>query len=408
MAMLVGHGKHGQQLGEDSLDAVLLGLNRVSTKISSDSSPHVKRRETAWWHLVECDSYLSLLLGLPSFVAPAFLDPERRDIASTGAYRRKLAGIVGTISQRNQATPTSLSSLLLTTTQIDHELENLANSLPSFGWHSVALSDQNTMHTDEIHERVTTHFWYHQAKAYLHLPFMLQPPSDSQYDHNRTQCLTASREMIQVYVGMRAIAGGKINLCRVVDFQAFTAAVILILGLFGYKPTTVPEDASQEGKDWALIYTTMDCLRKASSEPENLTAAQCLQGLETLALIGHGRFSAEHDSPGRKIFIPYFGMISVGPGSKYTTVNTNLPSFSTQDTPPPMEETVSFPLGNPQAQNPVIEIDVFNAPFLENIVQNMPPTPLSSGPDGVSLPDTLAMDIDQDWNWMLNSNYQMI
>jgi hypothetical protein len=72
-----------------------------------------------------------------------------------------------------------------------------------------------------------------------------------------------------------------------------------------------------------------------------------------------------------------------------------------------MEKAETPPTGKPQAQNPCIEIDVFNAPFLGNIVQNMPSFAQPSGPDGMSLHDTLAMDIDQDWSWMLNSNYQM-
>jgi hypothetical protein len=183
--------------------AILLGLHRPPLHPPSTSSCHAKRREAVWWHLVECDSYLSLLLGLPSIMIPTLLDPgdpnkNGTDLLSDGYYRRKLAILVNTISQRNQATSTSLATLLSATMQIDRELEGLASLPPSSWWQPLEPSDQRAMDAWEFHERETTQFWHHQAKAYLHLPFMLQSPNDTRFDCNRAQCLISSRRMIQV------------------------------------------------------------------------------------------------------------------------------------------------------------------------------------------------------------------
>ena len=63
------------------------------------------------------------------------------------------------------------------------------------------------------------------------------------FPHN-TACISGSREAVQVYIRIRELASGRINLCRVVDFQVFMAAVIVILGLLGYRPTSVPRNYS--------------------------------------------------------------------------------------------------------------------------------------------------------------------
>lgn len=385
--------------------AVLLGLHRPPSQAPTASSLHSQRRENVWWHLVQCDAYISLMLGLPSFMVP-LLEPQTDlssavGVTSSEDYRRKLAILVGRISQRNQVIPISIATLLSTTIQIDNELNVLATHLEPLSWNPIA-SSLNSSIKDALmnHESIITHFWHYQAKAYLHLPFMLQCHASNEFNYNRTACLTGSREIVRVYIRMRELAGGKINLCRVVDFQTFTAAVILILGLLGYQPASAPRDIGQEAEDWNLVYQTMDVLRIVTAEPENLIAAQCFQALETLVSISNGRFAAEGNSPRRKIFIPYFGMMHVTPGSSFATGTTQGPTSH-------LEEAALPSTVRTQVQNPIIGIDVFNAFSFANNVQNIESIPSSAESHDFLLPDALAMDIDQDWSWMLNTDYQM-
>jgi hypothetical protein len=289
---------------------------------------------------------------------------------------------------------------LSTTIPIDRELEELASYLPPLCWKTSIPSNQGIKATLESHGDVITYFWHYQAKAYLHMPFMLQCPTDNHFDYNRRVCVTASREIVQVYIRMRELVGGSINLCRIVDFQAFTATVILILGLMGMRPTSAPQDLSQDAEGWNLVYKTTDVLRMVASEPGNMVATQCFQALETLVSISNGEPWVEGKSPGRKIFIPYLGMIRLAPGSGYI----NVPVLSTANH---IEAPASQPAAMPQALNPVIDIDVFNAPFYGNSVQNMDWIPPPAQPHEFPLPDALAMDIDQDWSWMLNSDYPL-
>ena len=199
---------------------------------------------------------------------------------------------------------------------------------------------------------------------------------------------------------MRELAGGRINLCRVVDFQVFMAAVIVILGLLGYRPTSTPRNYSQEAEDWNLVCQTMEVLKVVSAEPENLIAAQCFQALEALVSIANGQFSTNGEGSGRKIFIPYFGIIKVALVSSFI-------NGTTQGAAPHPQEVDLPPATSSQANNPIIDIDVFNAFSFGNGLQNLNSVPQSGVPNDILLPDTLAIDIDQDWSWMLNTDYQM-
>ena len=86
---------------------------------------------------------------------------------------------------------------------------------------------------------------------------------------------------------MREQAAGNVKLCRVVDFQAFTAAIILVLGQLGYAPTT-PEEAHNSEDDWQLLEQTIEILRRVSLENGNLTAEQSHQALTALVELGRG------------------------------------------------------------------------------------------------------------------------
>jgi len=386
--------------------ALLLGLHKTTSQTSATPSPHLQRRENVWWHLVQCDAYLSLMLGLQSFTKPPLSDSQVELLADHGViscdlYMKKLFTVISKIGDRNQAMQISSDTTLTTTMEINQELDALSSHLQPIPWNSI-MSSQTYSLKEALgnYESIITHFWHYQAKAYLHLPFMLQSPSSSEFDFNHAACISGSREVVQVYIKMREFAGGRINLCRVVDFQVFMATVIVILGLLGYRPTSVPRNYSQEAEDWNLVYRTMEILKEVSAEPDNLIAAQCFQALEVLVSIANSHFSTNGETSGRKIFIPYFGIINVAPVSSFM-------NETTQGAVPHLHE-VDFPLAtSSQANNPIIDIDVFNAFSFGNGLQNLNSAPQSGVPNDILLPDTLAMDIDQEWSWMLNTDYQI-
>src|SRR5450756_1583934 len=80
----VGRPRKGWTVIRKALShAVLLGLHRPSSQVFTAPSLHSQRRENVWWHLVQCDAYLSLMLGLPSFMMP-LLEPQTDLTAAVG------------------------------------------------------------------------------------------------------------------------------------------------------------------------------------------------------------------------------------------------------------------------------------------------------------------------------------
>lgn len=402
--------------------AVMLGLHQISVPAEGTCPARVQRREGVWWHLVECDSYLSLLMGLPSFAAGGAYNigrHQRKDDSQTTTqhYRKKLAIIVGRISHRNQGDPAQLPS---STDSIAEELHALAGLMPPQWWQLDPPSSSSLNEGIlELHERMGAQFCHYQAQVYLHLPLMLQSPANERYDNNSAKCLAGSRKMIQIYVQMREYARGKINICRVMDFQTFTAAVIVILGLLGYGPRRLEQDQHQQVlDDWALIDKTVEVLGRVRCERENLVAAQCLQALDQLITIGRGSVPAEQWKC--RIFVPFFGMLSVLPGIKYGDVPmTTLPPHpanpsrsvitggqgSNQDAMQAIDTTM---LLQPEhtLDGPVIGIDVFNTPFLGSFAPNPQYLPSAMvGPEEFPFQDPLAMDIDQDWRRIADQFY---
>ncbi|KUJ12180.1 uncharacterized protein LY89DRAFT_786309 [Mollisia scopiformis] len=368
---------------------VLLGLHKT-TQVSANPSPHHQRRENVWWHMVQVDAYLSLMLGLQSFARPLLLDSQVEllpgpGIISFDLYRKKLFSVISKIGDRNQAMQISSNTTLTTTMEINQELDALSSHLQPISWNTT-MPSQTESRKDTLgnYESIITNLWHYQAQSMLHLPFMLQSPSSGEFDCNRTVCISGSRKVVQVYIKMRELAGGRINLCRLVDFQVFMSVVIVLLGLL----------------DWNLVYQTMAVLKVVSAEPENLIAAQCLQALETLVSIGDGQISSNGQASDRKIFIPYFGIINVAPVSSFM-------NGIAQATAPHLQEIDHPPATSSQANNLIIDIDVFNAFSFGNGLQNSGSVSRPEVPDDILLPDALTMDIDQDWSWMLNADYQM-
>ena len=109
-------------------------------------------------------------------------------------------------------------------------------------------------------------------------------------------------------------------------------------------------------------------------------------------------FSTNGEVSGRKFFIPYFGMINVAPVSSFM-------NRTTQVAAPHLQEVDLPPATSSQENNPIIDIDVFNAFSFGNGLQNLNSVPQSGSSNDILLPDILAMDIDQDWSWMLNTDY---
>lgn len=190
----------------------------------------VKVGKQMWHQFVMSDRYVSLLLGLPCgvgddcFGSKEPLNGVAEDVDFI--FEMRLSLIAGHISRWNQAEPSNVFSL---TQVIDEEMHRLAKEMPQTWWNVPKLDGKSRSRGVARHfNRLTTQMWYYQLETLLHLPFMLRATSERRYDYNKHTCLIASREVLALYITLRD-AGNTQLMCRVVDFAAFIAAVVIAI-----------------------------------------------------------------------------------------------------------------------------------------------------------------------------------
>ncbi|KAK8237439.1 hypothetical protein IWZ00DRAFT_445483 [Phyllosticta capitalensis] len=305
--------------------AQILGLHRSHT-----TSPEWN---AIWWSLYTTDRFLSLLLGLPYGISDSHCDLTMLPTDGEGDELReatgKLAVLAGKVIDRTQSVgDLSFSSAL----ELDDELDAITSDLPE-NWNETELplsgSSPDCQKLVNVRERFLMHICAHQLRMYLHLPFMLKlasssssPTGCSKFEYSRTACFGASRRLLEVYRALRTGNGQPLYECKVIDFVGFTAAVLLFLGLLGYrrldsKTGDASAQAAQDENDWRIIEITMDIFQRASTERGGKVAEQSLRVLQQLSKVRNMTMSGEDISYSERVAIPYFGTISVQRGKKF-------------------------------------------------------------------------------------------
>lgn len=175
----------------------------------------------------------------------------------------------------------------------------------------------------EWQEAILARTCFHQNRACLHMPFMLQSTTNPRYEYSRTACLGGTREMLRLY-HLLGDTDRPLYDRKAFGFIAFTAATLLVLDLLGYGHRTAASKSQQHANDWALIDKTMGLLRRASLKKGGNVAAR---GYRTPEFICHvrDRDYLETDVDPKKVVIPYFGTISLRRASRLHDQNTARP-----------------------------------------------------------------------------------
>ncbi|KAI9737810.1 MAG: hypothetical protein M1834_009179 [Cirrosporium novae-zelandiae] len=194
----------------------------------------------------------------------------------------------------------------LTTAKIDQELQDCKNTIPLDWW---TTSPSIDMSLEKLHDMFRAKFCYHHVRRFLHLPFMLKVSSDIRYEYSRVVTLESSREMIKVYQILRNPQRPAITICDVVDYQAFTTSMSLIINLLTYSQSYVPRDLQQDELDWDIIYNLKQYLRQFSEERPCSVATQAVRLLDDFCRARYGL-----PNPGDhicQVAIPYFRVVRV-------------------------------------------------------------------------------------------------
>lgn len=308
----------------------LLGLHRLSLRRPKQPDVEYYRQLMVWTHLVIGERYLSLVLGLPYSVAETFVKSTIAEAATMAqesalgeAFVARMTPLMTKIIDRNQS-PTTVPYQV--TLQLDRELDELQAATAQDWWTAERIPGTAI---EEHFDRLQAQFFYHHSKVLLHMPFMLRSSTDKLYQYSHTATLDAARQMIRYFDALRGAESVGPHICKLLDFQAFTAAMLLLLNICGYNTHmrgTVPQqpDLEQDQEDSALIDRTIMLLRIAANEPGGVVASQCAKALDMLGRVRTGVCDSKNQEECKngsfQIAIPYFGTISIGMGKHFVPI----------------------------------------------------------------------------------------
>lgn len=371
--------------------AQLLGLYRRPTKHKDEEA---QRRQSIWLALYQGDRIYSLLLGLPYAVSSKHSEIEIVVKEPAGQnYILQLVDIVGRVIDRNHE-PSSNESYS-ETVKLEGEMTSIASIMPPEWWKIDPMSPDAVV--GAMYNRLLPQFWHHQVRALLHLPYMLKASQDRRYEYNRIAALESAREMILRYQIFRPLQGYSSLICKIIDFQVFTAAMLLILNLIGSYMHNAGQHTSEDNSDWALVASTHEILQRASCETDGLVASQAERALGLFMKARNG--DCPMNCGVTRVVIPYFGTVAFGPNKNVSKSCSSIAGYAHQ---PLQLATPAESISQTPTSDPFISFDSYLAQM---------PFDFTLGP-GTEQPqqvqeaqnDVFAnvnLDLDQDWAWYL-------
>lgn len=160
--------------------------------------------------------------------------------------------------------------------------------MPEDSW-NVLSSPWPAKPQDAAHliSRAMAQFWHYQVEALLHLPYMIRSATEPSFTYNKSASLKESREMISQYIFMRGQQAVLSFVCKVTDFQAFTAVVILLLNLLGPHSDKDNYDIQErEMQDRQLVDKVADMLSDPTDAMDSAVVTQGLKVIKTLFAMG--------------------------------------------------------------------------------------------------------------------------
>ncbi|KAL8900432.1 MAG: hypothetical protein Q9207_005704 [Kuettlingeria erythrocarpa] len=383
--------------------AQMLGFHRQSYR-GQDAA--TVTRKTIWLSIFQVERFLSLLLGYPSACIDAHyesllsgekddksLDPQR--------FAVRLSMITGQIINRNQD-PNSMTVAM--TLKIDQDLEESRKILSSDWWNTVPGPEVGV---GEVFDTFLAKTFFHNVRMLLHLPFMLKSSADRRYEYSRIAALESSREMIESYHCLRHPARPLVSVCNVIDFQVFTAAMLLIIDLLGISESPSSVNMESDSGDWDLIYRLMSDLQKAvkgeESRGNNGVTAQALTVLEDLVKARSHESQVPNET--YQAVIPYFGKIRIRWGKRFrphraSSSSTATPNLLPSTASPNQMPTPADSSGTPISNDAQLSFD--------NYFQPLPGDMQPWQDQNIDWNAINDFELLNDWNWFANGQEQQL
>ena len=366
--------------------AQLLGMHHRQIGNSSDKS--AARKHKIWLEIWQHDRISSLILGLPYSIPESHFGLEDINSEPAGGpplrrFMLMLGLVTGRIIDRNHC---QTNMTFARTLEIDQELDKTKEYLPKEWWET---SPGPGMSAGITLDKCVGKFWYHNVRKILHLPFMLKSFTDRRYEYSKAATLESSREMAKYYEILRDLEAPILSMCDIVDFEAFTAVMVLVLHLLGRSPNCTL-DPPQDRRDWDIIYSMTRTMKRVSTEMNSSVAAQAVRILEDFGQARNFDCRSSNNDAYEAV-IPYFGKLRLRRGQNFPQTACS-PAYSNQMQTPPDSISTASDL----YEGPLVSLDSYfqPLPFAED-AQNLP----GMGADWTSM---INMDLRDDWSWFLN------
>jgi len=274
--------------------AILLGLHSLD-----DTAPH--REKSIWAYTWQIERHLSALLGLPSATTPSHpgvsTTPPEQNIGAQVLF--DISAIAGRIIERNQSHETADYAVTLA---IDQEIQQIISRIPSEWWNSLPNA---SMPLAAIYGLGVLKIELYGGQKMLHLPYMLKSSPDNNYEYSRLRALDACREIIKAYQTLRQHPQLNLAICDLMDFQAFSAAVVIVIDLL---KNSSQLETHQEASDWDLVHDVKRSLKLVSDEMQCTVAGQGFHLLEHLSTFRSGAYAGPDNYD---VTIPMFGRVKI-------------------------------------------------------------------------------------------------
>lgn len=316
--------------------AQLLGYHRQTT---TDSNPTLSaRRRALWMELWQRERGFSLILGLPYSISDAQipvaakLSDDASDHDRMPIFLQDLGLVMGCIIDRDQGSDDQKPYSV--TLRIEERLEECEKIMSPDWWNFQPTSD---IAQDGVAEMFVAKMRFFTVQRLLHLPYLLKSSNDRKYEGSRSAVLQSSRQIIHVYTVLRNEERPIIRMCDMVDFQAFAAAMTIMIDLLANSESPSQAHLDREDRDWNLISHTAEVLGRIARSMQGCgVAAQGAQVLNDFARLRNS--PADEDI---HIDIPYFGRIEMQRHHERTPSAASPNHLENQTSAPVLTDSVS-------------------------------------------------------------------
>lgn len=251
------------------------GYARATTENPSRDDPYHEAKLRTWEAICATDRNFGMMLKLPAsttssiFPLHKLLWRESGNISqSYNYYLARICGMIIAIDKSFTNDDPEAESYKMVSI-VDRALKTLASHVPA------AWLTTDSGRTEDLIVR----FWHHYITSRAHLrPAMIQK---DEYESSRTAVRTSSVDALRMFCGFRTSLPRGFFYCRVLDIQAFTSAILLLLFRNGSDRNTIHQQDE-------MINRVVGTFKVVSAEGASSFARKAVQQISALQDFIHG------------------------------------------------------------------------------------------------------------------------